>query len=44
MTRKRISILIGAAMGTHLLREGDVAKRLVAAAAMLAGIVCLAVG
>jgi hypothetical protein len=31
-------------MGAHLLQEGDVKRRLVAASAMVIGIVCLAVG
>ena len=41
---REISILVAALMGTQLLAEGDVARRLAAAAAMVAGIVCLAVG
>ena len=41
---REISILIGALMGAHLLREGDVARRTVAASAMVGGIVCLAFG
>jgi drug/metabolite transporter (DMT)-like permease len=41
---REVSILIAALMGTQLLAEGDVARRLVAAAAMVAGIVCLAAG
>jgi drug/metabolite transporter (DMT)-like permease len=41
---REVSILIGAIMGAQLLREGDVAKRATAAAAMVAGIVCLALG
>src|SRR6185295_19332597 len=41
---REISILIGALMGAHLLREGNIAQRLFAASAMLVGIVCLAVG
>jgi drug/metabolite transporter (DMT)-like permease len=40
---REVSILIGALMGAQLLKEGDVARRLFAAAAMVAGIVCLAV-
>lgn len=36
--------MIAALMGTHLLREGDVARRLTAATAMVAGITCLALG
>ena len=38
------SILVAALMGTQLLAEGDVTRRLAAAAAMVAGIICLAVG
>ena len=41
---REVSILIGALMGAHLLREGDVGRRLFAASAMVAGIVCLALG
>lgn len=41
---REISILIAAMMGTQLLAEGYTARRLVAAAAMVAGIVCLAMG
>jgi drug/metabolite transporter (DMT)-like permease len=41
---REISILIAAIMGTQLLAEGDARRRLAAAAAMVAGIVCLAVG
>ncbi len=41
---REISILVAALMGTQLLAEGDVARRLAAAAGMVAGIVCLAVG
>ena len=41
---REISILVAAIMGTQLLAEGDAARRLAAAAAMVAGIVCLAVG
>ena len=41
---REISILVAALMGTQLLAEGDVGRRLAAAAAMAAGIVCLAVG
>ena len=41
---REISILIGALMGAQLLKEGDTGRRLFAAAAMVAGIVCLAVG
>jgi hypothetical protein len=41
---REISILVAALMGTQLLAEGDVGRRLAAAAAMVVGIVCLAVG
>jgi drug/metabolite transporter (DMT)-like permease len=41
---REISILIGAAMGTHLLSEGDSTRRLLAAGAMVAGIIALALG
>jgi drug/metabolite transporter (DMT)-like permease len=41
---REISILVATAMGTHLLAEGDAARRLTAALVMVAGIVCLAVG
>jgi drug/metabolite transporter (DMT)-like permease len=41
---REISILIGTAMGTRLLAEGDVRRRLVAACAMVLGVVALAVG
>src|SRR5688572_15242047 len=41
---REVSILIGALMGAHLLREGNIAQRLFAASAMVAGIVCLALG
>ena len=41
---REISILIGTAMGTRLLAEGDVQRRLAAAAAMVVGVVALAVG
>lgn len=41
---REVSILIAALMGTHLLAEGDVSRRLAAAAAMVAGIICLALG
>jgi len=41
---REISILVAALMGTQLLAEGDVKRRLAAAAAMVLGIVCLAVG
>ena len=39
---REISILIGAAMGARLLSEGDSKRRLIAAAAMVAGVVALA--
>jgi drug/metabolite transporter (DMT)-like permease len=39
---REVSILVAALMGTQLLAEGDVARRLTAAAAMVAGIVFLA--
>lgn len=41
---REVGILIGAAMGGRLLEEGGTKRRLVAAAAMVAGIVALAVG
>jgi drug/metabolite transporter (DMT)-like permease len=41
---REVSILIAAVMGAQLLREGDTGRRLLAAMAMVAGIVCLAVG
>ncbi|MGH8700901.1 MAG: hypothetical protein ACREVR_06955, partial [Burkholderiales bacterium] len=41
---REVSILVAALMGTQLLAEGDAARRLTAAAAMVAGIICLAVG
>ncbi len=41
---REISILIGAAMGTGLLAEGDALRRLGAAVAMVLGAVALAVG
>jgi drug/metabolite transporter (DMT)-like permease len=41
---REISILIGALMGAHLLQEGDIKRRLIAASAMMGGIVCLALG
>lgn len=41
---REVSILIGALMGAHFLQEGDVKRRLVAASAMVGGIVCLALG
>ncbi len=41
---REASILVAALMGTQLLAEGDVTRRLAAAAAMVAGIICLAAG
>ena len=41
---REVSILVAALMGTQLLAEGDAARRLAAAAAMVAGIACLALG
>ena len=41
---REISILIGAVMGTRLLAEGKTLRRLVAASAMVAGVVALALG
>lgn len=41
---REVSILVAALMGAHWLSEGDAARRLAAAAAMVAGIVCLALG
>ncbi len=41
---REISILIGATMGTRLLSEGDSTRRLIAAAAMVFGIIALALG
>jgi len=41
---REISILIGTAMGTRLLAEGDARRRLVAAGAMVLGVVALAIG
>lgn len=41
---REISILIGTAMGARLLGEGDVRRRLAGAAAMVAGVVGLAIG
>lgn len=41
---REVSILIAALMGAHLLAEGDVKRRVTAAAAMVAGILCLALG
>ncbi len=41
---REVSILIAAVMGAQLLREGEMLRRLAAAAAMVAGVVCLAMG
>jgi uncharacterized membrane protein len=41
---REISILIGAAMGARLLSEGDSSRRLIAAGAMVVGIIALALG
>jgi drug/metabolite transporter (DMT)-like permease len=41
---REISILIAALLGTQLLAERDARRRLLAATAMVAGIICLAVG
>ena len=41
---REVSILVAALMGAHLLAEGDARRRLAAAAAMVAGIICLALG
>ncbi len=41
---REVSILVAAFMGTQWLAEGDVKRRLTAAAAMVFGIVCLALG
>jgi len=41
---REISILVAALMGTHLLAERDAPRRVAAAAAMVGGIVCLALG
>ena len=41
---REISILIGTAMGTQWLAEGHAPHRLVGAAAMVAGVVALALG
>jgi drug/metabolite transporter (DMT)-like permease len=41
---REISILVAALLGARLLAEKDAARRFFAAAAMVAGIVCLAVG
>jgi len=41
---REISILVAALLGTHLLAEADATRRLSGAGAMVAGIVCLALG
>ena len=41
---REVSILFAALMGAHLLREGDVARRAIAAAGMVLGIAGLALG
>jgi len=41
---REISILLGAALGARLLSEGDVVRRLAAAAVMMTGVVFLALG
>jgi drug/metabolite transporter (DMT)-like permease len=41
---REISILVGALLGAHLLAEEHAKRRLSGAGAMVAGIVCLAVG
>jgi uncharacterized membrane protein len=41
---REVSILFAALMGAHLLREGDVARRLVAAAGMVLGVASLTLG
>lgn len=41
---REISILIAALLGAHLLSEKDAPRRLAGAGAMVAGIICLAVG
>ena len=41
---REISILVGAILGAQLLAEKDARRRVIAAAAMVAGIACLAVG
>jgi uncharacterized membrane protein len=41
---REVSILIAAVMGAQLLKEGETRRRVIAAMAMVAGIVCLAVG
>ena len=41
---REISILIGTVMGTHFLSEGDVRRRMIAAGAMVLGLIALALG
>ena len=41
---REISILVAALYGTHLLREGHVARRLAAAAMMMLGLAGIALG
>ncbi len=41
---REVSILFGAMLGARLLKEGDVRRRLIAAAAMALGVVALALG
>jgi drug/metabolite transporter (DMT)-like permease len=41
---REVSILVGAVMGARILKEGDVARRLAAAAVMLLGVLALAAG
>ena len=41
---REVSILIAAVMGAQLLKEGETGRRVTAATAMVAGIVCLALG
>ncbi|MGH2405358.1 MAG: EamA family transporter [bacterium] len=41
---REVSILIGAGMGTRFLAEGDARRRMIAAAALVAGVVALALG
>ena len=41
---REISILVAALMGAHWLQEGDVPRRVAAAAAMALGVVALAIG
>jgi drug/metabolite transporter (DMT)-like permease len=41
---REVSILIGAGMGTRFLAEGDARRRMIAATALVAGVVALALG